>query len=214
VHFVERIRTFHGQWFADLCVRVLEQAKVARKGDTVDELRAQGLWREALAMASKQEPTAATWLQKARLQRLLRQPEQALDSVKKARALATPTPPANVSDDGHNDRRQAQPDQASCVCSATRHAKRGSYSPWLGKLLDAQPVLEQAWRSTGERAAEAGYWYALNALRLGDESARCGASSSWPARAATRVFGRRARANATLGPMTGRSAPRSRASSR
>ena len=27
VHVVERLRTFHGQWFADLCVRVLDHAK-------------------------------------------------------------------------------------------------------------------------------------------------------------------------------------------
>ena len=200
VHFVERIRTFHGQWFADLCVRVLEQTKIARKGDTVDELRAQGLWREALAMASKQEPTAATWLQKARLQRLLRQPEQALDSVKKARALATPTPPANVSDDGQNDRRRPQPDQAQLRLLGDAACEEGLVLSMLGKLLDAQPVLKQAWRSTGERAAEAGYWYALNALRLGDEVGAMRRFQLAARKGGDTLFGRRARANATLGP--------------
>ena len=30
VHFIERIRTFHGPWFADLCVRVLEDLTLMR----------------------------------------------------------------------------------------------------------------------------------------------------------------------------------------
>jgi hypothetical protein len=199
VHFVERIRTFHGQWFADLCVRVLEQAKVARKGDTVDALRAQGLWREALAMASKQEPmTAAIWLQKARLQRLLRQPEQALDSVKKARALTPPMPPADESDEGPNSR--PRPDKAQLRLLGDAACEEGLILSMLGNLLDAKPVLERAWRSTGQRATEAGYWYALNALRLGDEVGAMRRFQLVARKGGDTLFGRRARANATLGP--------------
>ncbi|HZN37630.1 MAG TPA: hypothetical protein VFD82_02440, partial [Planctomycetota bacterium] len=190
VHFVERIRTFHGQWFADLCVRVLEHAKVARKGDTVDELRAQGMWREAIALASKQEPmTAATWLQVARLQRLLRQPEQALDSVRKARALAAGAAASGENDAAASRRRsnREQPLLADAAC------EEGLVLSMLGRLLDAQPVLEQAWRSTSERAAEAGYWYALNALRLGDEVGAMRRFLLAATKGGDTLFGRRAR---------------------
>jgi hypothetical protein len=85
VHFVERFRTFHGHWFASLCVRVLEHAGVKLAGTTVDELRQVGRWSDALAMALKQpEKSPADWLAIARLQRLIRQPEAASQSEQQA----------------------------------------------------------------------------------------------------------------------------------
>jgi hypothetical protein len=205
VHFVERIRTFHGQWFADLCVRVLEHAKIERKGDTVDGLRAVGKWREALAMASKQEPmTAGLWLQQARLQRLLRQPEQALDSVRKARAAATPAkkePAEGEGDRPRPDRAQQRAEQlARQRLLGDAACEEGLVLSMMGQLLDAQPLLEKAWRSPSERAAEAGYWYALNALRLGDEVGAMRRFELAARKGGDTLFGRRARANATLGP--------------
>ncbi|MBX3461831.1 MAG: hypothetical protein KF830_01555 [Planctomycetes bacterium] len=75
VHFVERFRTFHGHWFASLCVRVLEHAGVQLPGATVDELRRVGRWREALALALKGGGrSAADGRAIAHLQRLLREP--------------------------------------------------------------------------------------------------------------------------------------------
>ncbi|HEX5054123.1 MAG TPA: hypothetical protein VFZ65_20260 [Planctomycetota bacterium] len=197
VHWVERIRTFHGQWFADLCVRVLEHAKIARSGDSVDTLRQQGLWREALAMASKvEQKTAADWLAIARLQRLLRQPDQAKDSVKKARAAAAPAFAVAQPDEGRRRRpnREAQQVLGSADC------EEGLLLAMTGHLLDAQPLLERAWRSSSERAAEAGYWYALDALRLGDEVGAMRRFQLVAQNHPDTLFGHRALANATLGP--------------
>src|SRR5262245_62128060 len=99
VHWVERIRTFHAQWFADLMVRVLDQAGIPRDGAGADAQRRGGQWRQALATASAQpDKDAATWLQIAGLQRLLRLPEQALDSLAKAE-LAVSGAPARADDD-------------------------------------------------------------------------------------------------------------------
>ena len=183
VHFVERFRTFHGQWFADLCCRLLEQQKVTLPATTVDELRQRGRWREALALASKQtEKDALAWLTIARLQRLLNLPDQALDSVQKVRSDDTgarrPTP--------------AELGDADC--------EQGLLLAMTGKLLDAQPLLEQAWRSPSTRAGEAGYWYALNALRLGDEAGAMRRFTLVAQKFPDSLFGKRARANTTLGP--------------
>ncbi len=178
VHFVERIRTFQGQWFADLCTRVLDAAKVERTGASVAELRSKGLWQKALTMASKSEPkNAAVWLEIARLERLLRLPDQAMDSVKKARA-AEPN--------------AAQSGDAAC--------EQGLLLTMTGRLLEAQAEFEMAWRSRGTRAGEAGYWYALNALKLGDESGAMRRFLLVGQKFPNTLFGRRARANTTLGP--------------
>ena len=199
VHFVERIRTFHGQWFADLCVRVLERAHVVRTGDTVDAMRAQGLWREALALASQQEAKdASTWLQIARLQRLLRQPEQALDSVHKARALATPVAKENA--EAREDVRQPRPTKKQQRLLGDAACEEGLILSMTGKLLDAEPRLEEAWRSTSTRAAEGGYWFALNALKLGDEVGAMRRFTLVATKFPDTLFGKRARANGTLGP--------------
>ncbi|MBL8728291.1 MAG: hypothetical protein JNM25_07675 [Planctomycetes bacterium] len=81
VHWVERFRTFHGHWFASLCVRVLEHAGVELAAATVDELRQVGRWSDALALALKNDTKSQDdWRRIAHLQRLLRQPEQALAS--------------------------------------------------------------------------------------------------------------------------------------
>lgn len=197
VHFVERIRTFHGQWFADLCVRVLEAAKVARTADTVDGLRGVGLWREALAMASKQEPKdGAAWLQIARLQRLLNLPDQALDSVRKVHAGS----PAATGDDEEGNSRRPRPTKVQQVQLGDAACEEGLLLAMTGKLLEAQPLLEQAWRSTGTRASEAGYWYALNELKLGDEVGAMRRFTLVAQKFPDSLFGKRARANATLGP--------------
>ena len=178
VHFVERIRTFQGQWFADLCTRVLDAAKVERTGASVAELRSKGLWQKALTLASKSEPkNAAVWLEIARLERLLRLPDQAMDSVKKARA-AEPN--------------AAQSGDAAC--------EQGLLLTMTGRLLEAQAEFEMAWRSRGTRAGEAGYWYALNALKLGDESGAMRRFLLVGQKFPNTLFGRRARANTTLGP--------------
>ncbi|MEO6593338.1 MAG: hypothetical protein ABIP94_01135 [Planctomycetota bacterium] len=196
VHYVERIRTFHGQWFADLCVRVLEHAKIPRSGDSVDALRQQGLWREALAMASKVEKKgAADWLAIARLQRLLHQPDQALDSVKKARAAAAPAPT-----DAETNQRRTRPHPAQQQALGSADCEQGLLLAMTGHLLDAQPLFEHAWRSSSDRAPEAGYWYALDALRLGDEIGAMRRFVLVAQKYPDTLFGRRASANATLGP--------------
>lgn len=224
VHFVERIRTFHGQWFADLCVRVLDHAGVKRTGATVDELRQRGLWREALAMASKGSD-AASLLQTARLQRLLRQPEQALDSVRKARALAeSVVRPAGssldslvrknadgsvdyldlvrVRADGTQEYLGGRGDAQDRAAEAFGDAicEEGLLLSMLGRPLEAQAVLEGAWRCVGTRRAEAEYLFALNTLRLGDEGAAMLRFQLAAQRYPDTLFGRRARANSTIGP--------------
>jgi len=187
VHFVERIRTFHGQWFADLCTRVLDHAGVQRTGEGVDELRGRGLWSQALAAANKLPSDATTELQKARLLRLLRQPEQALDAIAKARAAGSP--------DG--DRRPSKAQRALLADVAIEH---GLILTMAGRMLEAQPLLDQGWRSASPRAAEAGYWHALNTLRLGDHLGAMQRFQLVAQRHPGTVFGKRAAANATLGP--------------
>ncbi|MBL8751156.1 MAG: hypothetical protein JNK78_18505 [Planctomycetes bacterium] len=183
VHFVERIRTFHAQWFADLCVRVLDHAGIQRHGEDVDTLRAQGLWQQALAAAAKQ-PGAVSLLQAARLQRLLRQPEQALDSVQKALADI---------ETGSVPKKQRAALRADALC------EQGLILSMQGRLLEAQPLLEKAMRGTGSRAAEAGYWSALDSLHLGDEAQAMQRFALVAQRHGDTLFGRRARANTTLG---------------
>ena len=171
VHFVERIRTFHAPWFADLCVRVLENQKVQLPADTVDGLRRVGRWREALAMALKQEPkSTADWLGIARLQRLLREFDAALQSLDKA---AANPPPAG---------------------------ERGRILLQRGDLLAALPLLEEGYRSGGANAAEAGYWHALASLRLGDEVAAMRRFQVIAQKYPGTPYGKRALANTTLGP--------------
>nr|HET7859955.1 hypothetical protein [Caldimonas sp.] len=203
VHFVERIRTFHGQWFADLCVRVLEQAGIKPPGDTVDALRAAGRWRDALAMAAKAESKQpADWLAIARLQRLLRQPEQALDSAKKVLDAGA----AKAADDNGDGEPDEQPRPARAAAAATAAAtadarcEQGLILSMTGHLHDAQPLLEKAWRGRGTRTAEAGYWYALNALKLGDEVGAMRRFALVAQKFPDTRFGRRAKANTTLGP--------------
>ena len=178
VHFIERIRTFHGPWFADLCVRVLEENKVALAGSAVDELRRVGRWRDALAAALKNDDKSGPeWLMIARLQRLLHQYDQALTSVKKS------------IDSGKN-----------AAVAADADAERGLVLTLQGKLLEAQPALEAAWRSKSERAAEAGYRHACNTLQLGDEAAAMRRFQLVAQKHPGTRFGKRALANTTLGP--------------
>jgi hypothetical protein len=189
VHFVERIRTFHGPWFADLCVRVLEHATVQIAADSVDGLRRAGRWRDALAMALKAEPkTPADWLGIARLQRLLRQNDQALASAERVLHELLTAP------NGANGRAANAGLAASAMC------EKGLVLSLQGRLLAAQPLLEVAWRRGGARAAEAGYWHALNTLRLGDEAGAMRRFSLVAQKFPDDRFGRRARANTTLGP--------------
>jgi hypothetical protein len=197
VHFVERIRTFHGQWFADLCTRVLATAGVPAGtvdgSDGVDGLRRAGRWREALALASRDDDKdAADWLRIARLQRLLRLPEQALDSVQKAHDLLQPPVADGDAPRRRDARTEARLGDAAC--------ERGLVLCMTGRPLDALAPLEQAWRAGGERAAEAGYWHALASLRLGDEVGAMRRFTLVAQKHPDTLFGRRARANATLGP--------------
>lgn len=194
VHFVERIRTFHGQWFADVCCRVLEHGKVSLPGDSVDGLRRVGRWRDALALALKNESKqAADWLTIASLQRLLRQPEQALASLDKAAELASPAP-------ADGETRQRRPGRAAARLLDDLACERGVLLTMQGQLLEAQELLEQAWRGNGARAAEGGYWHAVNTLRLGDEAGAMRRFMLVAQKFPEQRFGRRARANATLGP--------------
>jgi len=205
VHWVERFRTFHAQWFADLLVRVLDQAGIARDGGGADAQRRGGLWRQALATASAQpDKDAAAWLQIAALQRLLRLPEQALDSLAKAEHDVQSRVAARERDaggDGGGGRRRGSrgptPDELRTLGDVL--CERGLVLSMTGNLLDAQPALEHAWRSGGTRAAEAGYWYALNALHLGDEVGAMRRFQLVADQHPTEVFGKRARANSKLG---------------
>lgn len=194
VHFVERIRTFHAPWFADLCVRVLEQQQVKLAGDDADGLRRVGRWRDAQKRLSEQETkTAADWLALARLQRLLHQYDQALASVGKAELALG----GNAPTEGGRRRRPGTEEQARRGDLAT---ERGLLLTLRGELLDAQSHLEQGWRGAGARAAEAGYWHALNALRLGDEAAAMRRFQLVAQKHPGTPFGKRALANTTLGP--------------
>ncbi|MCU0864106.1 MAG: hypothetical protein MUC36_09955 [Planctomycetes bacterium] len=191
VHFVERIRTFHAPWFADLCVRVLEQQKVQLAADSVDGLRRVGRWREALATALKQEhKNAADWQAIARLQRLLREFDAALQSLDKA-AASLPLV------DERTPRRRNRDAQAALgdIVGA-----RGRIHLQRGELLDALPLLEQGFRSDGPEAAEAGYWHALATLRLGDEVAAMRRFQVIARKYPGTPYGKRALANTTLGP--------------
>ncbi|MFY9342154.1 MAG: hypothetical protein WAT39_06685 [Planctomycetota bacterium] len=198
VHFVERVRTFHGPWFADLCVRVLEHAGIKLAADSVDGLRQVGRWRDALAMASQQtDKDVAAWLRLAHLQRLLRQYEQAADSLQKATEVAAAgDKPAEAKPGERPARRRAGANKDQPAIAA----ERGLLLTLQGRLLDAQPLLEQAWRSTNPRAAEAGYWHGLNTLRLGDEVGAMRRFTLVAQKFPDTRFGRRARANTTLGP--------------
>ena len=150
VHFVERIRTFQAQWFADLMARILEQHQVPRKGDSPQAMRRLGLWRPALAMLqAKTDKSPSDWLEIAQLQRLLRQPEAALTSLDQADAIAA----AKV--DPEKPRRG--PARAAAGAIAFDIAcERGLVLAMSGRTLEAQPYLEFAWRGNGTRTAEAG----------------------------------------------------------
>lgn len=194
VHFVERIRTFHAPWFADLCVRVLEQQQVRLAADDVDGLRRVGRWRDAQKRLIEQETkTAADWLALARLQRLLHQYDQALASVGKAELALGGSAPA----EGARRRRPSKEDLALRGDLAT---ERGLLLTLRGERLDAQSHLEQGWRSGGARAAEAGYWHAANSLHLGDEAAAMRRFQLVAQKHPNTPFGKRALANTTLGP--------------
>jgi hypothetical protein len=191
VHFVERIRTFHAPWFADLCVRVLESQKVQLPADTVDGLRRVGRWREALAMALKQEQkSTADWLGIARLQRLLREFDAALQSLDKAVASPAET-------EGSAPRRR---NRDAAVAQGTVAGERGRILLQRGDLLAALPLLEEGYRSGGANAAEAGYWHALASLRLGDEVAAMRRFQVIAQKYPGTPYGKRALANTTLGP--------------
>jgi hypothetical protein len=200
VHLLERVRTFHAAWFADLCTRVLEHAKIGPKdgpqATDPDALRRGGDFRRALAaLSEKPEKDADAWLQIARLQRLLRLPEQALDSVAKAEAVLVP--PRSDEDD---ERRPRRPSARARKQLGDVQCERGLLLAMTGKLLQAQPLLEQAWRSGNARAAEAGYWHALNTLHLGDEIGAMNRFVLVAQRYPDTTWGKRAKANTTIGP--------------
>jgi hypothetical protein len=194
VHFVERFRTFHAQWFADLMARLLEQHQVPRKADTPQAMRRLGLWRPALAvLQAKADKSAAEWLELAQLQRLLRQPEAALQSLDQADATASAK--------ADPDKPRRGPARAAAGSIAFDIAcERGLLLAMSGRPLEAQPYLEFAWRGDGARTAEAGYWSALDALHLGDETFAMRRFGLVAERFADTPFGKRARANVQLGP--------------
>jgi tetratricopeptide (TPR) repeat protein len=197
VHFVERIRTFHGPWFADVCVRVLEHAKVELPADGADALRRAGRWRDALAAALKAgAKDAAAWLAIARLQRLLRQYDHALASVQKAADAATAAAAGGNRSSSGSGGGGADP----TAIAGDVACERGMLLAATGDVLGAQPCFEQAWRTGSERAPEAGYRWALGALQLGDEAGAMRRFALVAQRHPETRFGRRARANTTLGP--------------
>lgn len=201
VHFVERIRTFHAPWFADLCVRVLEQQKIALPADGHDGLRRVGRWRAAMAQLSQQETkTAADWLAMARLQRLLHQYDQALASVDKAQQALGAAGPAGEADGEENAPRRQRRSKEETALLGDAAAERGLLLTLRGERLLAQAQLERGWRGGGARAAEAGYWHALNDLQLGDEAAAMRRFQLVAQKHPGTPFGKRALANTTLGP--------------
>ena len=142
-----------------------------------------------------EEKSGADWLAIARLQRLLRDTDQALASVERAAAAeAAAAGPA----DGES-RRPRRPSKSSQALAGDCAAEAGLLRTLRGELLQAQPLLETAWRSPSQRAAESGYWHALNSLRLGDESGAMRRFSLVATKFPATPFGKRARANTTLG---------------
>ncbi|HLQ37047.1 MAG TPA: hypothetical protein VK348_04560, partial [Planctomycetota bacterium] len=77
--------------------------------------------------------------------------------------------------------------------------ERGRVLAMMGKLQEAQPVLEQAWRSGSKSAADAGYIFALDALRLGDEISAMRRFQLVAQKYPDTLSGRKARANTLLG---------------
>ncbi len=195
VHHVERIRTFNANWLLDLMGRVLDQQQIPRPAAGAtdpQELRAAGRFREAMAaLAAETAADASHWLQLAELQRILRLPDQATDSLQKAVAAATPEAAA-----GGQPRRRPRPD----ATLGDIRCEQGLLLTLQGRLLEAQPLLEQASRTPAPRAAEAGYLFALNALQLGDEAGAMRRFQLVAQKFPDTMFGRRAGANALLGP--------------
>ncbi|MSR38391.1 MAG: hypothetical protein EXS02_06090 [Planctomycetes bacterium] len=183
IHFVERFRTFHAHWFASLMVRLLEQQQVPRKAVSPIAMRRMGLWRPAATLLIEQpRKSSSDWLLLAALQRLLRQPDAALLSL---------------------DRAASQLDSEVSSKSTTKAdiaCERGLVLTMVGRPQKAQPEFEYAWRNAGTRTAEAGYWFALNALHLGDEVGAMRRFELVALRHANDLFGKRAHANVTLGP--------------
>lgn len=185
LHCIERIRTFHAEWFRDVLVRVLGQFQPVGMGNEAspDLLRARGRYREALTrLSGRPTKDAVSWLQIAQLQRLMRLPDQAMDSLAKAAALAV----------------DASGDPAALLGEID--CERGLLLTHLGRTLQAQPLLEQSWRSNHARSAEAGYLWALNALRLGDEAGAMRRFQLVATRHPAHWAGRKAAANTLLGP--------------
>ncbi|MBK8974837.1 MAG: hypothetical protein IPM29_02835 [Planctomycetes bacterium] len=171
VHVCERMRTFDPLWFVtQLRLALLKAGDPGEPPADVEGLLAQGRWdRAARAIAALPEDGHKAYLL-SRLHRLERRPDEALRTL----ALAA--------ERGGVDPGDLAAERIRVLMLAGRDAE----------LPDTAP-------ESGARAAEAHYLLALAALRAGHEDAAHErfehVAATWP----DTLFGRRARANVTLG---------------
>lgn len=192
LHLLERVRTFHAHWFAEVLRHVLD-AHGAPQEAAPDAATAfaHGRWHEAQAMLVRNpERTLEESLLLARTLRLLRRPDEAL-----AELARIELPPVDAEEQGE---RRAQ-GRARALLAGDIAAERGLVLAWQGRLPEALLALEQGFRAGGERAAEAGYWLAACSVAEGRISEATKyfqlVADRWPESA----FGKRARANVVLG---------------
>ena len=184
LHVLQRIRTFSAHWTADVLRRILARvvpeaaamAQAAAIQDAETALR-QGYYERALELLEqKQEKKAEDHLALAGVYRRLRKPEQALAALERIETK----------------------NRALLGAVALEH---GLLAMHQDKPLEAIPELEKAWRTPRlPRAAEAGYWLAVNALRCGDEARATKVFAQVADKARDDAFGKKARANLVLGP--------------
>ena len=178
VHFVERIRTFDGLWFAHVMRRVLAQV---------------GLDDGRVAVAD--ESTIEGCLARAEAFRRDIEPKQAHAALDAAQAIHDAV--ELVDDEGKPLSRRDERVREHRKRQGDIDLLRGKLWMMEGDLLLAEEPLEEAYQ---QGVAEAGYLHALLTLRLGDEASAMRRFAAVAQRFPESLVGRRAAANVTIGP--------------
>jgi hypothetical protein len=175
LHFVERLRTFDAHWFCEVLRRALDKAGAPGEpggGPEPESALAEGRYEEAARRIEVLPASGRRHYAEAQLLRRRGEGPAALAAIAAARE-AGGTAPADL---------DAEEIRLQLLLGRTEAAAA------------AEPSRD------GSRAAEARYLRALAALQTGDEDrARAGfeeVARDWPGD----LFGRRARANVTVGP--------------
>jgi len=201
VHYVERIRTFDALWFASLMRRVLVEAgNVVREADlSIEEEIARGRYEKALArLMTEREPGPARLLEETSLLMKLTRADEAAARLEEVQKEIDETLARLDEADGDDWRaRRRNPERRELKTTQERLALvRGKFLTLTGDPLAALGPLDEAFRA-GE--AEAGYLLASNRLALGDEAEAMRLFQLVELRHPDTLFGRRAKANITLG---------------